>query len=673
MSAVARISPELKRIDVPDDLKVLPAWLCWRAERHEGEVKDRKVPYWASGAKRSGAQGTAEDRAKLVTFPAALAAAQRLGMTGVGFAPMPEFGITILDFDKCVGPDGQLPPEVASITSRTFSEYSPSGAGVHAVLRGNLGDLRSQATADDYGLDTFSTKAFITFTGQLLPHIDLLGLENTIAPVTPEVQAFVQKRFGRARGTAPTDDFALGYEPKIGLTEEAAADLVNELDPDMGRQPWIVVGLALHHEASGDEWGFDIWNKWSSNGFSYPGEDNLRYQYERFSGPTPGRRSVTMASVIKMAKEARAADNRNVTVDTVQAKAEAIAAAPEFDGKFKIRSAADLTLQPPLRWIIKGVLPDADLGVIFGASGSGKSFVSLDLAGAVARGVDWRGHKTRQGRVLIVAAEGGGGYGKRIQAYCQHEGISAADLDIGLIVAAPNILDADDISELVAAVVAYGGVDLLIIDTLAQVTPGANENTSEDMGRAISNAQVLGKATRSMVVLIHHAGKDLAKGARGWSGLKGAMDVEIEVSRDEETDAREIRLSKMKDEEDGLRFGFKLETVVLGMDEDGDEYRSCVITEAELKPRRDPSARRAGAIKERGPLKVKVLEAVDSFGDEQSVSITELVAATMLLVPESEDAKRDTRQQNIRRAITQLSKEAEAPLSVVGERVIFYV
>lgn len=681
MSAVARISPELKRVDVPDALKMLPAWLCWRSEQYEGEVKSRKIPYWASGGKRTGEQGSAEDRAKLVTFAAALSAAQRLGMTGVGFAPLPDFGITILDFDKCVGPNGEMDPVIEAVTARTFSEYSPSGFGVHAVLRGNLGDHRSQATANSFGLDVFSTKGFITFTGNILPHIDILGLENTVAEADEHVITLCQRRFGSSSPTADSQDFMAGYEPTLGLSDAEIQDALNALDPDMDRDGWVRVGMALHHETEGD--GFDLWDAWSSDGAKYPGEEALRQQWDSFERRKgPGRKQVTMASVLAMARDARADDARRVaSVEEVQAKAEAAAPAkptagpftpPDFTGKFPIVSAASITAQKPLDWHIKGILPAADLGVLFGASGSGKSFVSLDLAASIALGQPWRGHKVKQGAVIIITAEGGGSYGKRIKAYCQHHGINPDDLPIGIINAAPNIMEADDIGELAASLKAMGGAALLIVDTLAQVTPGANENTSEDMGRALANAMVLRRVTGAMVLLIHHAGKDLSRGARGWSGIKGALDVEIEVTRDEATDAREIRLSKMKDEEDGLRFGFKLETVVLGMDEDGDEYRSCVAVETELRPKAvaDSTLRGAG-VRRRGPWQLAVLEGAADLAGVAHVRMEQLLDAAMAHVPEPEDGP-DRRRDNLVRAIQAMAKERDGPIGIAGQRVIFY-
>ena len=66
-----------------------------------------------------------------------------------------------------------------------------------------------------------------------------------------------------------------------------------------------------------------------------------------------------------------------------------------------------------------------------------------------------------------------------------------------------------------------GGADLIVVDTFAQVTPGANENSGEDMGPVMARFDAVAQATGAAILVIHHNGKDQAKGARGWSGSYG--------------------------------------------------------------------------------------------------------------------------------------------------------
>jgi hypothetical protein len=689
---VSAIAPHHRELLAPTALRELPGWLIWRYETQAGSGKQLKVPYYCDGGRRHGQQGSATDRSKLTSFAAACSAAAKRGFDGVGLAMLADWGITALDFDKCIGAKGlsELPPEIMAVVGRTYAEYSPSGEGVRAFVKGNLGNHKSLAEPGRFGFETFNSNGFVTFTNIMLPHIDLCGLEDTIAVVDDSVRSLCEARFGRS-SPAPAvdnDDPFAGLEPQIGLSVEQMQTLLAGLDPDMGRDEWIRVGMALHHECEGNDTGFDLWNDWSEAGGKYPSEEALRAQWDSFTRRSgSGKRPVTMASVLKMAKEAgvplprptlaaSAEDLKAVAADTAEKIAdlppsEGVCTPEGFEGRFRVYSAESLAQRDPIGWLIKGVLPDADMGVLFGASGSGKSFAALDMAGSIARGVDWRGRRVRKGRVIVIAAEGGGGYGKRIKAYCQHHMIEMRDLDIGVITAAPNFLEAEDISEVVSSIVAAGGASLLIVDTFAQVTPGANENAGEDMGLALKNARGLREATGAMCLLIHHAGKDASKGARGWSGIKAAADVEIEISREEESPVRQMRTSKMKDGDDNLRWGFRLDIVDVGVDGDGDVITSCVVIETDAPAPSANDKDRKGA-KKIGRVEAHILDSIELIDARTtSMALDKFVALCVEGMPLPEDGKRDIRRQTIHRALKGLTKGADAPLIIDHGRVTF--
>jgi hypothetical protein len=659
-------------IHAPAPLRDIPLWLVWRLESALDGGKPLKVPYYPRGGRRHGKQGSDDDRSKLTTFAVAKVEAAKRGMAGIGFATL-DGDVCALDFDNCVV-DGKVDSAVLKAIGATYAEFSPSGRGVRAVVRGDLGNRKAPTTDTEFGFETFSTTGFVTVTGNMLPHVDLSGLEDTIGPVTAEVEQMCERRFGSAKPKAvDPDDFMAGREPKIGLTEERMRELVGKIDPDLGRDEWIRVGMALHHETDGGEEGFDLWNEWSSEGYKYPSEEALRGQWDSFERRRGSvGRQVTMASVIKLANAAAPA-----SVDDIVARADAIVAASEptavvgtpegWEGKFPAAPFGKIAMGKPVEWLIKGVLPAADLVAIYGPSGAGKSFVALDLAAAIARGVPWRGRRTIKTRVLVIAAEGAGGYASRAQALASQWCVEPSDFDIAIVTARPNVMQEEDITELVATAKAVGNVGLIIIDTLAQVTPGANENTSEDMGLALSHCHTLSRATGATIALVHHSGKDLSRGARGWSGFKAAMDAEIEVTRDPETDAREIVIRKQKDGRDGERFGFKLETVVLGLDRDGDEITSCIVVPvAEVQKRVEMHG------KKRGHLETHLLEVMTFFAGDNVVSVEDFLRKAVDTFPAPEAGKRDVRRQNLTRALAAMGKEKDAPLRVDGGIVIFY-
>ena len=259
--------------------------------------------------------------------------------------------------------------------------------------------------------------------------------------------------------------------------------------------------------------------------------------------------------------------------------------------RFRVISATEFAHGRPLEWLIADILPKAELAVLYGESGSGKSFLTLDLCCAITRGIEWRGRKAHQGSVVYVAAEGAGGFRARLRAYAQSHGVGL-DMLPAVVSDSPNFLMAEEIAAAAKQIQNWGKPSLIVIDTLSASSPGGNENSGEDMGLVISHCKFLHRVTGALVLLIHHSGKDAAKGARGWSGLKAAADAEFEVSR--MGDLRTVRVSKMKDGEDGTAYCFKLKTVTIGLTEDGEET-SCVIEHTEAPANRAKREEPSGA------------------------------------------------------------------------------
>lgn len=251
----------------------------------------------------------------------------------------------------------------------------------------------------------------------------------------------------------------------------------------------------------------------------------------------------------------------------------------EKASRFRVKSLAEFCDAPPMVWQIRGVLPNAELAVLYGPSTSGKSFLALDMAFAIALGTDWRGNKTKQGNVIYICAEGAGGARTRFSAYCQYNGIDLqdrGDVPFGVIDVAPNFLEKAEALEVAKQILAAGGADLIIVDTMSQVILGGNENSGEDIGKMLANCKGLHRACHCPVMLVHHTGKDDSRGARGHSSLKAAADVEMEVCR--EGRDRRMTVTKLKDGADGGEYPFTLETIGLGDDADGNPVTSCVVT-----------------------------------------------------------------------------------------------
>jgi len=151
------------------------------------------------------------------------------------------------------------------------------------------------------------------------------------------------------------------------------------------------------------------------------------------------------------------------------------------------------------------------------------------------------------------------------------------------------------------------GARLIVLDTLARVMAGGNENAPDDMGQLIGNCDRLRQESGSHVMLVHHTGKDEARGARGHSSLRAATDTEIEVSGGNGLSFAKV--TKQRELEIEGEFAFSLHVVSLGVDKRGKEVTSCVVVPEEATKKVRPK-------RPNGPVKRTVLKALQNAVDE---------------------------------------------------------
>lgn len=657
---VTRINSPLLNLQCPATLRGLQAWLVWRYEQHEGEEKARKVPYYAGGGRRAGVQGSEEDRRKLVLFEAALAAAARGNFDGVGFATLSGLGVTALDFDNVVGTDHM--DAISAMVGDTYAEFSPSGHGVRAFVLGELGNRKSHAGQGwPFTFETFSTKGFVTFTGMaLLPWDTIVGPPDLARP-SEGVRQLMAERFA-PRGLQASGAAGGHTEEVVGLSDEQMQAILDKLDPDAFYTDWINIAFALHHETRGE--GFELFHDWCARGAKYPGRDALTAKWNSFG--RSGSRSITGRYLLKLGNGAGVSVGGRVSkpedFDVVADEGED-SEKPSSHMRFEVVPAGAYSRLPPPEWIIEDLLPEAQLAVFYGPSGAGKSFVLLDLVMAITRGVPWRGLEVKQRRAVYIVAEGGGGFRGRVKAYGMHWGVDLDAVPLGIINAVPNFLLRKDVDDLQKAIAGAEGAGLIVVDTFAKTTAGSDENSGKDMGQALDNCRRLAEETGAMVVLVHHAGKDVSRGSRGWSGIRAAADAEFEVVYIKETGARWLETTKQKDGRDDGRWGFKLHEVVTHTDAKGREKTSAVIL-PDAVPEGGKESKKA---KPQGVWQEAVMEAMAIFDMvDEDVTLPDLVAKAIDLRP-AHQGRLKKKQDGVQRAIREL--KAKKLISIEGHLV----
>ena len=200
----------------------------------------------------------------------------------------------------------------------------------------------------------------------------------------------------------------------------------------------------------------------------------------------------------------------------------------------------------------------------------------MDMCFSIAAGQpDWFGMPVKPAPLAYVALEGRGGVSKRIKAWEKHNQRAVAGR-VRFLLSDFSILVAEGVDKLAAEIVtALGPGAVVVVDTLNQSAPGADENASADMSRVLGNAKRLAERVQGLVLLVHHAGKDRARGMRGHSSLFAAMDAVVEVTT--APGGRSWIAAKAKYDEAGLSYDFELVRCVVDVDEDGLDVTSCAV------------------------------------------------------------------------------------------------
>lgn len=240
----------------------------------------------------------------------------------------------------------------------------------------------------------------------------------------------------------------------------------------------------------------------------------------------------------------------------------------------------------PIQWLVRNYVEADSLALMFGDPGCGKSFAAIDLACCIATGTPWHANRTNPGAVFYIAGEGQNGLMRRFAAWSQHNDIplSGVPLFVGHRPAQlVNAAAAAEVANAVEEIQAASGQKpaLIVVDTLAR-NFGGDENSQEDMGAFIANLDNFLRRSGewdATVLVVHHSGHaDKARG-RGSSALKGAVDAEYSLSKDESGVVR-MEATKMKDAEQPAPVAFRLDPITIDglLDDEGRPVTSAVLS-----------------------------------------------------------------------------------------------
>ena len=314
---------------------------------------------------------------------------------------------------------------------------------------------------------------------------------------------------------------------------------------------------------------FDVWCILEHGGRFKDAIGRLRV--EAIRGTLPATRNAAQKGTISTQS---AVSGNAAQKDTISAQVPEDPVTPPL-----LVQACDLQFSPA-RWLVEGLVPLGGMTALYGAPGSGKSFVALYIAAMTATQGICFGHAIENhGPVVYIAGEGAAGFHMRWHALRQHQpDMEPAGTRAPLFFVFQQMdffTGAADVNRITDEVrMAALQPRLFVVDTLARVAVGADENDSGDIGKVI--ALIKGLQDRfpgSTVLAIHHTGKDTARGMRGSSALLGAADAVLKVTATggvtvDKDKSGTLTVEKQKDGEDGAVLPFGLRKVQTGFASD---------------------------------------------------------------------------------------------------------
>ena len=566
--------------NIPKEMQERRQWVNWKLEEsHSPNGKPyTKVPLNATkGGKASTTRpwtwatlATAKDRHDRYS-----AQAGRGEVQGAGYVL--QHGEVGIDLDKCRDPDtGTIAEWATAIIERinSYTEVSPSGTGIRIICKGELpAGARRKGPVEMYDE---SSPRYLTITGH---HIE--GTAENVENRQAEIESVHADHLGREVGKA--------HSP--AAAGECARDYVDDLE--------VADVLEVASRASNGGKFTKLWRGDWQNDYPSQSEADLALSslLAFYCGPQPDLIDAFFRQSGLMRDKWERGDYRERIIDKAIDKGEfydwgrvddgdlesivkAVAGEPaeptepgepkdkakdqpkddnarlyeQSEAKSKekrrrrIYTIDELAAMPPPQWHIKGIFPRKSIVILWGAPGTGKSFLALDWGLCTATGKTWMGRAVHQGPVVYIAAEGVSGISKRCLRWCEHHQVTPPTT-FGIIPEAFALIQQEELKALAECIKEQmsEAPALIVIDTLNR-NIGGSESSEDDMGAFIRSAELLQRAFDATILIIHHTGWNIER-ERGHSSLRGAADTMVSVAKMGErvTDGIEIACVKQKD------------------------------------------------------------------------------------------------------------------------------
>lgn len=292
---------------------------------------------------------------------------------------------------------------------------------------------------------------------------------------------------------------------------------------------------------------------------------------------------------------------------------------------------------PQYEYLIEDLIPERQVVVIMGESGTGKSFLTFAMAMAIARGVPFFDRRILKPMgVIWCAYEAADGAPARMRVYRRYHGLSLDPLPLGALQHPLPIWPTEPNGDALVTEIQgiersrFNGVPIgaIVVDTYNAATPGASEIDSEVVSKIRSYFHRVVAATGATLIIVGHT--NAAGKLRGNEQLPNNVDTIIKVSMktrmdgrdviqlkdDDDRDIRTMKVIKQREGKNGTEFDFVLHAEADGtINKFGKNRTSCVVVPFDGPVDARPTARGPKLTAERMVIMAALRTAIEEYGE----------------------------------------------------------
>jgi hypothetical protein len=649
----------LSNVPALAELKSRARWVAWKWQERDGKRTKPPIDPHTGGYART------SDCSTWGSYEQAAQRAVECDLPGVGYVLGDDDGdLTGIDLDKCMSASGKPKPWAREILDyrETYAEVSPSGRGIRLLARGKIS---AAIKFDPAKVELYGGGRYLTITGNqvegspdtindaprmltaLRERVELhkrtwVALEKA----GPDIAVVAREKGSIKQAIAAFDR---GERPKIQqVSSENSAKVSNSIHgspfPKRGAL-WSDVVRFERREREGDPFfrnvnsaalqclltwvpalfpGAKAGNKGyrvSSAILGRDREEDLSFtpqgikDFGEHDMGDPRHGSRTPIDVVLEYTAADTAadaalwlcDRMGIEPATLGwrgggAKAESERNDQKLGSRLTYFDDCDQVASK--QWIMKGLIARGETSSWIAPPGKGKSALLACLAIHVAAGKDWLKFRSKERcGVLYLAFERGDLTKRRFAAY-KRRGFAGLPVAVHaeiIDLMAPECVET--ILGLMREAEEHYGVQigLVIIDTYAKgiAIGGGDEDKAKDQGRCLAHLRRVQEASNAHIAIVGHTGKDESRGARGSNAHQGDVDLQVQISG--KSAVKTAKVIKGNDQPEGTLLRFSMQSVPLGVDDDGEEITVWIIADEDssasvTEPREWPA--KLGALRE---------------------------------------------------------------------------